>query len=139
MGISKIGYQNGRLSNEQTLLGDERKQQLKEILAGYHPENISAEEQSRLWAELKAAGIPRNRETIQLLQKAGFDIAPLPAGQDRQGIPDIQSGQLVTPRILDLFRQRDSGNITEAEFQSRIEDLKQLLHTPTGTLLDRSA
>ncbi len=139
MGIHGIEYETNYLKNQSTSLSDEQKTKMTEILSGYHPETISPGAQTDMWAELKAAGIPRSREVIHALEKAGFTISTPPADGRFSGSSNIQNEQLVTPRILDLFKQRDSGDISEAEFHSEIERLKQHLANPTGNLLDHSA
>lgn len=102
-------------------LGQEQKDSLKEIVARYDPEKMTQQDMKAMREEMAEAGIPRSREALVMLREAGFS----PAVMHNKG-DEIQNGgedqpQSTKGELWDLYQQLQNGEITEAEFQARIQ------------------
>jgi hypothetical protein len=137
MKIQYSGNQNLSSAILQEPLTGEQKKSLQEILSSYKPENFSSQDQISLSRNLKEAGIPRTMEVEKMIREKGF---PGRLFLSNSGIPDNayqQNDQLVTPRIISLFKLHDAGEITDTEFHIQLEQLKQNYSKFSGNLINR--
>jgi hypothetical protein len=131
MKIQYSGYQSPSSARLQEPLTGEQKKTLQEILSNYKPENFSSQDQHALGRNLKEAGIPRTLEVEKMIREKGL-ISRIPDNTDPQ------SDQLVTPRIISLFKLHNAGELTDAEFHIQIEQIKQNYSKSSGNLINRS-
>lgn len=131
MKIQYSGYQTPTSAKLQEPLTGEQKKTLQEILSSYKPENFSSQDQIALSRNLKEAGIPRTLEVEKMIRERGL-ISRIPDSTDPQ------SDQLVTPRIISLFKLHNAGELTDAEFHVRLEQIKQNYSKSSGNLINRS-
>ena len=137
MKIQYAGYQTSSSAKSQEPLTGEQKKTLQEILSSYKPENFSSQDQIALGRNLREAGIPRTLEVEKMIREKGFSgRSSLPDSR----IPDNanpQNDQLITPRIISLFKLHDAGELTDAEFHVQIEQIKQNYSKSSGNLINR--
>jgi len=127
------------VTDQKTPLTAEQKNQLQEILNQYEPENLSPEDMKKMRKELKAADIPTNREANQIIRNAGF--TPAATGRDRMAsnsLPDDE-GDLITPKLIGLYRQLYTGELTEKEFHTKIQQVKQGYSRSAGNFVNYSS
>lgn len=133
-------YISGVYGNNSTVdlpMTEEQKTSLTDTLGNYDPENMTAEDMLAMRKEMTEAGIPRSRETMEMLREAGFK-PPKPAAST-QGTPSlvdlldeesntgVQQGEL-----WDLYTQMQNGEISQVDFLSRIGGQAM----GTGSLID---
>ena len=134
--MSKVNF-----GTTQETLTDEQKAKLEEILAKYDPENLSDEDRKAMMDEMRAAGLPRSRETFQMLKDAGFQPPKPPTGQ---GMPaglgqTTSSGDTdMRSQLMDMIEKLKSGTLSEKDFLSQITQWGRNLSTSTGNLFDQS-
>ncbi len=137
MKIQHSGYQTPSPAKLQEPLTGEQKKTLQEILSSYKPENFSSQDQIALGRNLKEAGIPRTLEVEKMIREKGF---PLRTYLSNIGIPDstgYQNDQLVTPRIISLFKLHNAGELTDTEFHDQLEQVKRQYPKSSGNLINR--
>lgn len=107
---------------------EEQKSRMEDILGKYDPENVSREDMESLRQELLEAGIPRSKESMQMMREAGFG----PPAKDGDG-PQGTQGQLETKKgeLWDIYQQLQNGEISEADFMQHIRG-----QVATGSLID---
>jgi len=138
MEIQHTENQTAALMTQQKPLTAEQKEKLQEILSNYKPENFSKQDQISLRQDLKNAGIPKSMEVGKIIKETGFSS---PQSSRNSRIPDYmshQNDQLITPRILALFKQHGAGELTEEEFHSQLEQVKQNYSKSSGNLVNKS-
>jgi hypothetical protein len=137
MKIQYAGYQTPSPAKLQDPLTGEQKKTLQEILSNYKPENFSSQDQIALNQNLKEAGIPRTLEVEKMIREKGLPVRSSPPNS---GIPDNTdqlNDQLVTPRIISLFKLHDAGELTDKEFHDQLEQVKQRYPKSSGNLINR--
>lgn len=137
MKIQYSVYQTSSPARLQDPLIGEQKKTIQEILSNYKPENFSSQDQIALSRNLKEAGIPRTLEVEKMIREKGF---PIRSFLPNSGIPDNtdqQNDQLVTPRIISLFKLHNAGELTDKEFHDQLEQVKQRYPKSSGNLINR--
>ena len=144
MQISGVSSSYTTMSYSQTSLTDEQKDALEEILAKYDPENMSGEDMESLKTELQEAGIRPTREVGQIMNEAGFGP---PSGVQGAGGPPpgpppdmADNDDDEENELLELINQVKTGEITQEEFLSTLEEYAQLggIISP-GQVVDETA
>ena len=130
--FQSYGVQQGPLTSEQ-------KTGLEEIIAKYDPENMTKEDHQALRSELRAASIPRCRETGQILREAGLRPPPPNGSQGPPPEPPPGSASTDNSSLLDLISQYEGNQITQEELFTSLEEYFQAGMTATGNLLDELA
>jgi hypothetical protein len=102
-------------------LSQEQKDSLEAILAKYDPEKMTREDMKAMREEMAEAGIPRSRETMVMLKEAGFSPAAMPKHGTEALMGEENQTQSEKGELWDLYQQLQNGEITEAEFQARIQ------------------
>lgn len=132
-------------------LTEEQKTSLQDIISRYDSTHMTDADKTVLRDELKGAGIPKTRETGDILKTAGFELhgvkdgPPMggPAGGQRPGPPPmpqsssssaVDSGTSMLTSLLDQYR---TGKITEDDLQTRIEELRQNLTQTVGNMINQ--
>jgi len=85
-----------------------------------------------------ALGLVGFMEVGKIIKETGFSS---PQSSRNSRIPDYmshQNDQLITPRILALFKQHGAGELTEEEFHSQLEQVKQNYSKSSGNLVNKS-
>jgi len=142
--IQGIGMPTDNLLTSDVTLTDEQKSLLEEILAKYDSENLSDEDRASLMDELKNSGIPRCREAFQMIEAAGLaperpqgPPPPPPSDEDDDSTQTDALSQLKSD-ILTLVEQLLSGQITEDEFRSQLEELLPEDAASTGAVINET-
>ena len=108
----------------------EQKAAMQEILSKYDPENMSRADRKALFDELKAADIPRGRESREILKEAGFEF---------KGHRHHKMGKdfVEKPAFLTDFESKfEAGEVTNEDISNLLENLKSLGKFRTGLLAD---
>ncbi len=137
MKIQYSVYQTSSPAKSLDPLTGEQKKTLQEILSSYKPENFSSQDQIALGQNLKESGIPKTMEVEKIIREKGFPVRSSPPNS---GIPDnigYQNDQLITPRIISLFKLHDAGELTDKEFHDQLEQVKQRYPKASGNLINR--
>lgn len=137
MKIQTSGQQAASFIKQEAPLTETQKEALQEILARYQPENFSSRDRAALQKEMKDAGIPRTLETEKIIRENGFynrkaaDNHPLTAyaGQGQE--------QMITPKIISLFKQHNLGELTDQQFQAQLEQMRQQFPKSSGNLVNK--
>ena len=126
-------------------LTEEQENSLQDILSNYDLENMTQEEMESLHAEMDEAGIPRSRETMQLMTEAGFDPGsmPPPEGMEPPG-GAMPTGEMAgsgesdsVSTLMDLISQIQSGEADESDLQSFLGQFKEALTSSVGNMIDQ--
>jgi Ca2+-binding EF-hand superfamily protein len=135
MEVQDVGLNNDIFTKFQTPLTEDQKNKLEEILAKYDPANLTEADKKSLMDELKNSGIPRCKETFQMLKDAGFKLGH--GGGQPDGMQVGADGQQ-NSELLTLIQQLESGQITEEEFRALIGEMVQGDSVPTGSVINES-
>ena len=139
MNISAItgGYYS--LKSNETSLTEDQKTTLEEILSKYDSENLTEEDRQALQSELEEAGIPRCQESAKMLREAGLLSAPpeKESGSDQSLLEATQEEE--TSELADLIEQFKSGEITQDQFMSMIQQYAESGMLTPGNLIDELA
>lgn len=111
-------------------MSGEQKAAMQEILSKYDPENMSKTDRKALFDELKAADIPRGKESREILKEAGFEF---------KGPRHHKMGKDFTekPEFLADFESKfEAGEVTNEDISTLLENLKSLGKFRTGLLAD---
>lgn len=137
MKIQITGQQSASLARQEASLTEPQKEALQEILARYQPENFSSQDRAALRQEMKDAGIPRTPEAEKIIRENGFTNRT-PAGNNQlTAYAGNQQEQLITPKIISLFKQHDLGELTDQQFQTRLEQMRQQFPKSSGNLVNK--
>ncbi len=152
-GISSMSGMPNMQPPESTPLTDDQKSTLEEILAQYDLENLTDEQLQEIHDQMDEAGIQRSRETMEIMTQAGLDFSTM-TPPDKQGPPPSQGEGLSISATADaqgllsgttsegstlmsLISQLQSGEASEEDVQSYIDQLKQALSNSLGNLIDQ--
>ena len=134
-------------------LSEEQENALQDILANYDLENITQEELDSLHAEMEEAGIPRSRETMQIMTEAGLDFSamappegsPPPGGMPPGGAggpggvggTEESSESSTASTLMDLINQIQTGEADESDLEDFLGQFKQALTSSVGNMIDQ--
>ncbi len=102
-------------------LSQEQKNSLEEILAKYDPEKMTQQDMRAMREEMAEAGIPRSRDAMVMLREAGFSPTVMHNKGDEVDNGGEDQPQSTKGELWDLYQQLQNGEITEADFQARIQ------------------
>jgi hypothetical protein len=133
-GISGSSYQYQSYSSVSKSLTDDQKETLQSILSNYDVENMSEDEKKTMFDELKESGIGMTDEVKDILDEAGF-VPP----EKPEGPPPEEESTEKSQLIQDLLEKVESGEISQEEISSLIQDLQESGQTTTGVFLDQKS
>lgn len=135
--ISSSGMQQINFRSEtSSKLTDDQKTKLEEILAKYDPNNMTDESAKAMMDEIKAAGIGPSREFGQIMNEAGFKPPEKPEGPPPE---DSAKGvqQEMPDFMVDFMKKQESGEVTEEDIYSLIQNLLAADKSTTGSIVDQ--
>jgi hypothetical protein len=138
MEISGIGGSFMSFANQESVsLTDDQKTKVQEIISQYDLENLSKDDFEAIIEELKAEGIPRSKDTIEIMKEAGFEPPqgppPKPMNEASSQIDDKTKTEL-----LDLLQQYKSGGIDEEGFLANLQSIISDLFDLSGNVVDNT-
>lgn len=113
---------SGQMQMPDIPLSDEQKTTMEEILSQYDAENMTKEDMESIRQELEDAGIPRSKESMQMMRAAGFGPPPKPQGA---GMMMSQSSNSEKGELWNIYQQLQQGEISEEEFLAQIRTQAQ--------------
>ena len=137
MKIQTTGQQMASFSRQETPLTDLQKEALQEILSRYEPENFSSQDRTALRQEIKDAGIPRTPETEKIIRDKGLYNQTTTESSQLSAYSGQQQEQLITPKIISLFKQHDLGELSDQQFQTQLEEMRQQFPKSSGNLINK--
>ena len=154
-GISSMSGMQSMQPPESEPLTEEQQSTLEEILSQYDLENLTEDELDEIHSQMDEAGIQRSRETMEIMTEAGIDFSSMaPPEGGMQGPPpeggmgsiDMSSisgtsGLTATTEegttLMTLISQLQSGEASEDDVQSYVEQLKQAISSSVGNMIDQ--
>ncbi len=127
-------------------LTEEQQSTLEEILAEYDMENITQDELDEIHSQMDEAGIPRSRESMEIMTAAGLDFSQMapPEGQppappsDSSAVTDITSAATVEGQsLIELISQLQTGEASEDDVQAYVDQLKMAISSSVGNMIDQ--
>ena len=137
MNISLITSSYYSQKSSETSLTEEQKTTLEEILAKYDSENLTEEDRQALQSELKEAGIPRCQESAKMLRQAG--LLPDRSEEETRNLESVLNGGRGSNKLTDLIERFKSGEITQDQFMSTIQQYAESGMLTPGNLIDELA
>lgn len=137
MKITDPGHSNASQPNQHTLLTTDEKNKLTEILAKYDPEKFSSEDHADLKKELKGAGLDQNRNAAKFINNTWHGDTPQETPKSFSQGSLKQKPSMVTPKIIALFEQHRSGELSDEQFKSKMDALREHIK-PVGNIINTS-
>lgn len=136
IGSSGISASSFQMEFSSKKLTDEQKQTIEDIISKYDPENMTDESAKAMMDELKAAGIGPSREFGEIMNAAGFKPPEKPEGPPPQD--STQSTQQEIPEFMvDFMQKQESGEVTDADIATLIQNLLNTNKSTTGSIIDQ--
>ncbi len=115
-------------------LTEDQKASLREILAKYDPENFSNIDRGSMRRDMRMAALYPSRELFQILEEAGFSR---PANKTIPGTAEtIDTSRRPDGTLMELLQQFKIGGLSEQEFASEVEQVKQRQAVSIGEMID---
>lgn len=133
---SSSSIQHQPQMRQDTALTDDQKTTLNEIISKYDLSNMTKEDMKAMMEEIKVAEIPPGKDMKEIMDAAGFEPPKKPDGEmpppqkDSNEIPDF---------MLDFMEKEQSGELTQEDIVSLLQDLQSRGFDTTGAIVDEKS
>lgn len=137
---SSSSYQFQPQVRTETALTDDQKETVADILAKYDSSNMTEEETRAMFDELRSANVGPSKEMKEILETAGFELPEPPEGGQPPKPEGTESTGTQPPQYaLELLEKIKTGEISEDEVSSLLENLKKDDQLTTGVYVNQKA
>ncbi|MBK7105755.1 MAG: hypothetical protein IPH62_10765 [Ignavibacteriae bacterium] len=119
-------------------LTDEQKSTLKEIISNYDSSNMTENNWKSMMEEIKSSEIGPGEDMKVIMEEAGFEkpkgMKPPDGFGNRPPVEDKETIDL----IKEYMEKKESGEISQDEFDTFLQSLFSSKDTTNGLLIDKS-
>ena len=114
-------------------LTEDQKQTVSDIISKYDSSNISDSDFRSMMSEIHDAGITPSRDLRNMVEEAGFTM---PEGNGPQGVKGEGRPPKPSESVLNLMNKIETGEISEEDMLSYIQNLQNESGNTTGSIMD---
>ena len=116
-----------------------KKKQAAEIIGQYDPDNMTADKDKQMRAELRDAGIQPGNDLKNLLTQAGFQVGPPEARTDQRMGPPADMSPEMQNTINNFAEKFRDGNATEDDMNNLLQMFYKNGLNPQGSFVDSTS